>query len=386
VCSLAKQFGAALLLLAASGLHALKEPSPTDLDFTATPARDIVKRLEDVPVVIRLTNKSATAASNVRITLVSRDFALPNPLTIPLLAPFGSETRQITIAVRDSANFTSHHPVLVGEYEWGSNPVHHSARSAPLNLQVVHQYEDEAKGLPGGSAALLYLILPIVPAFLAYDLVDGIRLGQGLKLPKFDTAYLAPAFLMAILVEYLLVLSARSGSAFDLTEPGPLLCALAVSTLAGVSVPGVRIIHQSIRMRKAFNRSDDLSTYLQKALEQCPDGLAQWVEGSGEWKNFAGLLLTQPDKKTVLGARLQVSPSQQDADVLRRLTGCFDANGNLSGAAQLLQLVNTGKATLGFLDRVEEAGTPSANAVVTHGLEGLTHQAPQAKQIVERFA
>src|SRR5438067_2006586 len=110
--SFSKQFSAALLLAASGAFGASEAVSPPDVEFTATPARDIAKRREDVQVVIRLTNKSAIGCSNVKITLVSPDFMLRNTVTIPSLAPFGSETKQVTIGVLDSANFTSHHPVL----------------------------------------------------------------------------------------------------------------------------------------------------------------------------------------------------------------------------------------------------------------------------------
>jgi hypothetical protein len=381
---LPKQFRAALLLAASGALCATDPISAPDVELTATPARDIAKRLEDVPVIVRLTNKSAILCSNLKITLVTPDFSLRDPVTVALLPPFGSVTKQISIRVLDSANFTSHHPVLVTDFDWGTKPVYHSARSAPLTLQVVHEYEDEAKGLPGGSAALLYLILPIVPFFLAYDLVDGIRLGQDVKIPKFDTAYLAPAFLLAIVIEYLLVLGARRGFAIDLTDPRQLLAALAISTVAGAAWPGLRIIGHSLNMLHAFRETDALADYLRKAIRQCPEGRAQWVQGSGVWEHFTGLLLTQPDKKTVLGARLQVSAKSKEHATT--LAECFDTNDSLTNSAKLLELVGARAVTVALLESLLFAGEPSQKAVITHGLEGFTYQNPESKPIVERVA
>jgi len=352
------------------------------VDFTATSARDILKRGDETQVVVRVANKSAVPVSNLRISLISPDFTLQNPVKIPSLPAFGSQMRQVRIKALDSAPFATLHPVLVSDFDWGSKPLFHSNRSLALNLQVVHQYEDEAKGLPGGSAALLYFILPIIPAFLAYDLVDGARQGQGLRIPKFDSAYIAPAFLIAILVEYLLVLNARGGS-FDFADPKHVLGALAVSTVAGALIPGTRIIHHAIRMRDAFRDSDGLSVYLRKALNQCPNGSAQWVQGTGNWDHFEGLLFTQPDDKPVLGARLQVSPAKNNPGTVAALKGCFNDDGDLIDPERLRSVVVEGNASLDLLEQVQEAGEPRAQAAITRGLAGFTHQNPEAKRIVE---
>ena len=334
---------------------------------------------------MRVWNKSSLELTNVRLSLTSSEFTLTIPSDIVPIRAFATEERLGRIAVSKRAKFGSHHLVLVCDFDWRSGTVFHSSRANSLSLQVVRQYENEATGLPGGSAALLYLILPIIPAFLAYDLLEGLRQGQGLKIPKFDSAYIAPAFLIAIAVEYLLVLNARRGSQFSFTEPDHLLGALAFSTAAGATIPTLRIgIHLLYVRRNSFRESDQAVAYLKKALKQHRNGKLMWVQGSGMWSNYEGLLLDQPNQGRALGARLQVSPSRDDPNVRIQLEHCIDEHGTIADADLLLRLIESGDLTLSVYAKVVKAGTRRDEIVLTHDLQNFCHGKSEDKSIVER--
>src|SRR5437773_1176238 len=62
----------------------------------------------------------------------------------------------------------------------------------------------------GGNGAFLYLLLPVVPLFLGYQIVDRKRKSETFELPSFKTEYIVPAFLLAVSMNLLLLVLFRT--------------------------------------------------------------------------------------------------------------------------------------------------------------------------------
>ena len=207
--------------------------------------------------------------------------------------------------------------------------------------------------MPGGTSALLYLLLPIIPAFLAYEFFDSLRAGLGVKMPAFKSDYIVPAFLASMLLSYL---SLRSQS-FVYADPVRFLWILLLSTVAGAAIPAVRWVVRSVRYRAdSFDEAKGFHDYMEKALKQANSGKVEWLTATtADGQTVAGAVLKQPDGSEVLGGLLQVSPVEGKID-WEGLKKVVEPDGTLKDAPKLLALVGTGAVRVSFQERIELAG------------------------------
>lgn len=288
-------------------------PTPAALDISTTPSRQTVGREEPLDVFIIATNKSPTEVQNLTVSLLNDDFSAVTLPSFPSqLAGYNSAQGIASVEAKQSAQFKQQQVVFAFTYTWSNQgkPVT-VVQASVASIQVVRPFDEEAKGVLGGSAALLYLLLPVIPLVLAYELVAGLLSGN-LKLPTFSLDYVVPAFLFAVLVNLILLLVSRSASV-DYTEPTAMLYTLGGSFIAG-AVLGMVSHFQDLRLFVfwRYDQHDEPSEHLRKVLLR-PGATAAYVRATGadaQGSSWNGILLRQPAAGPALSASFQVSPTQ----------------------------------------------------------------------------
>jgi hypothetical protein len=178
------------------------QPSPPAIEFQALATRDKAQPDEKIPISLFIANKSPIAVTDLKLNFADNSFELAEQPSLPTsLAPFDSVTAATAMKPRDNARYETHKLLLTLEYKWKSNNKEfRSAQAATATVVVQRRFEEETKGFPGGTAAFFYLLLPIIPAILSYQFVDGLRRGEGPKLPSFKAEYVVPAFFAAVVL------------------------------------------------------------------------------------------------------------------------------------------------------------------------------------------
>jgi hypothetical protein len=346
-----------------------KEPAAPTVDFQAVVERDSVKRSEDVTVFCLITNKSNIELKNLKVTLLNAGALIPRaaadphaPLAMspPLvdLPAFGAQRSQSTLTVGTGAEFAQHRLIFALDYTWeaGGKQVS-SAQTTTLTLPVVRQFEEEAKGLPGGTAPILYMLMPIIPAILAYELFNSLRTGEGVKMPQFKTEYIVPSFLLAVLLGFVALFAARRNASVDYSSPSSFVLVIVMSAALGAAIVGIQWVCDRMRWwRRGFKATDSAETYLSKALLQLKDGKAPWVTGTVEGQQWEGALLTQPDKSRALGARMQISVKPNSVPSWKELTKAIDQEGKILDRASLRRWLRKKALTITYLDKIKQAG------------------------------
>jgi hypothetical protein len=350
---------------------------------------------DTMTVSLFVSNKSNVTLSKLKLNVSDPAFKISTPPVFPsTLPPFGSVEGKTDLKVGDNTDFSLHKLLFTLEYSWdlvgGQEAV--SAQPATVALQVTRRFEEEAKGFPGGTAAFLYLLLPIIPAMLSYQFFEGLRKGQGPHWPTFRAEYVVPAFFLAVILSLLMLLAFNWDRGLNYSNPWVFLYVLLGSFVTGTLLPGLRWAVTAWRMwRWGFNNTDTLRSYLRKAL-LAPGTPRQfrWVTGNANGEQWAGILLKQPNGKTVLGAQLEVSPAGQPGQAayqerLNRLTqNILDANGVLMDRRQLVKMVEANELNLGFRARAQRGNAPIDEPVVIDEVSGFQqgNVAPQPRPIV----
>ena len=364
-------------------------PTTPTVDFKAIAASASVERGNQVKVFLAATNTSRIALSDVRASLLSDAFTTAVPPAVPpVLAPYGSLEQTLSIKPTGNAAFGQHKLLFTLSYTWALNGKNvRSAQEAIVDLEVKRHFEEEAKGFPGGTAAFLYLLLPVIPAFLSYDVIERARRGEGLQIPTFRNEYIAFAFLLAVALSFLMVLAAHYDLTVAYSNPALFLSVLFASAVAGAIVPGRRWYVEAERARTwGFTETDTFESYLRKALlgPQAPSDFF-WVKGTTPGKEWEGVLLRQPGGVPVLGAQLQVSPraglSGDEQSALNDAAAGISGPESHSSRQRLLELVSSHKATLGFQRKIDEAGTRQEHVVVVEGLEDFKQTEAESRRI-----
>jgi hypothetical protein len=318
-----------------------------------------------------ITNPSPLLIQNPQLLLIPESSGVSiagvSPKPLEPIAAYGTEYRDLDLAVNTAAAFANHHFVFLLRYDWkAGKTLNSSAVTATANLQVQRQFEEEAKGLPGGTAALLYLILPIMTIFLSYEVVDSICRGKGLKWPEFKGEYVLPAFLIAIAMNFLLAYEFHADRRLLYADPKELARFLLTMAAIGCAIPIVLLAIRTYSWhRYGFRETDNADEYLRKVLAKFPDGKVQWATGTaeGQWK---GVLLPQPDKTNALGARLQVSPNNSpkkgdpDATKLEKIVG---EDGRIQQPRELVKLIKNGQVTVALRESIAQDGAALNNYV-----------------------
>ena len=307
-------------------------------------------------VFFSVANHSEIPLDNLQInTLPKKSIITFSQPVLQQVAAFGSESAEMHGKVDDNADFETHHVVFVLRYDWkASRAIYTSTQTATLNITVNRQFEEEAKGLPGGTAALLYLILPVMTILLSYEFVDSLRKGQ-VRFPEFKSEYIASAFVLAIALNFVLIYKWQKDQSFLYVTTERFALSLAVLAAVGALIPSIRWLRQGWNWYfYTFRNTDSKEEYLKKVLHQSPTGDVTWTKAKIEGVDWEGALLEQPNGTKILGACLQISAEagRLTADVLK---AAVDENGTISNREQLCQFLEAGSVSLKFARRSTES-------------------------------
>lgn len=365
----------------AASAATLKRP---DVSLEIIPDRDGIELGQKLAVTVIVNNNSATHLNNVVVSSHSTAF-LQDPAATPTadVAAFGSRQWTVSLAPSRSGEppaFGPHKVAVIVTYEW-MNPTGApttSAQTGTISLSLLRRFEEEGKSLPGGTAAFLYLILPLVPAFFAYDAVDRLRRGEALAMPSFGAEQIAPAFLLAFLLSVGFV--TIRGFTVEMAYADRLYFVgfLAASAGLGALVPGLRWGYAIIvRQRWGFRNTDTPAAYLRKVLlgPYTPFDLA-WTEGTAGGVEWKGMQLRQPDGATVLGARLQVTPESGGVTLQ-------EVRAALADRRRLLAMVDAGKVKILPLEKIVRGQDKLDVLVVTEGLADFQPTSRTSKPLME---
>lgn len=372
---------------AASGSRAtpsptpIPTPSPPVIEFLAVPNHEVVKRNEPVEVSVLISNKSDKLVQVLDISLAGKNPAGQDaPFTGNLainseLKPFTSESRNLTITPTNHAPFTQSKLLLMLRYSWnaGKEPVI-STQSATITTTVQRPFEEEAKGFPGGTAAFLYFLLPVIPALLSYQVVERYRKGEGLSLPTFKTEQIVPAFFLSVILSFVILSVARSKGGIDYSNPLNFILVLAASAIAGAFWPFVRLLRDSWLSRTwGFKDNESESSYLRKAL------LSPWSPAEFSWATgevgkviWQGILLEQPGGAKVLGAAVQITRSDtvDDAFWENAQQELFDGEA-IRDRQKLVEMVASGQLKVKLNEPIMEGNRVLATYVVVRQVKGF---------------
>ena len=352
-------------------------PTSPAVEFQVVPARDNVGRGEPLTLYLYFTNKSNTTLTLTAITLSDQAFRRDEqaeqaqqakPITVPTpLAPFSSVETRMVIKARDEAKYAQYKFPLYVDYIWEADGKSYASKqSATVTVELRRRFDEEAKGFPGGTAAFLYLLLPIVPALLSYQIVNALRKGEGFKAPTFGSEHIAPAFMLAVLISLFVLVGAKDDPGFDYSDPSVFLTVLIASAAAGAIVPALRWLWGVIKKKaRGFKWDDSPQAYLKKALRQLDPGEQfRWVQGKAGGELWEGLLLKQPDGTNVVGIQLQVSPNYPvGADDAARAatwtaltTELVRADGLIVNSKELVRKVDEGELSVSPLAFINRGG------------------------------
>lgn len=363
------------------------EPAPPVIDFQVVPDRDSVGPDDEIRLSVFVANKSSKPITRLKLNFSDRNFKLDEVKLPEPLRPFGSLRQTASMKSIDTPYSGAHKLLFSLEYAWNANGTEFvSAQPATITVSIVRRFEEEAKGFPGGTAAFLYLLLPIIPAILSYQLFEGRRKGEDWKLPSFRAEYVVPAFLMAVIVNLCILLLFRYNTSLGYSDPLVFMMVLFISAAAGAALPLYRK-RNDLKFRKLweFTRNETLETYLRKALLKpgAPTKfeLAKGTVDEDEWE---GLVLTQPNGSTVLGAVLQVSYLHQATekewnDLTQKLVN--EAGVVLNGE-ELVSLVEAKKLVLSFDTRIRHAGRGLDKVVIIDEVKNWKRASGQASPLI----
>ncbi len=367
------------------------QPVPPTIEFQVLGARERAERDENIPVSLFISNKTAITVTELKLIFAHNSFETVKQPALPSsLAAFDSVTAEIVIKPRNDAGYETHKLLFTLEYRWkDGDKEFRSAQSATSAVLVQRRFEEETKGFPGGTAAFFYLLLPIIPAILSYQFCDGLRRGEGPKLPSFGAEYIVPAFFAAVVLSLLMLFAFRLDSGLNYSNPVIFTSVLFASLLIGSVVPLVRWQHENkLKVVWGFNNTDTFETYLRKAL------LAPWAPREFTWATgrvdrdeWAGVVLKQPNGISVLGAKLQVSPAKPLSDDAWKLflQEVISPEGIVRDRARLVQMVAAKELQLDFAARITHAGNQVDHVVIIDEVKNWKRAGDQTSPLVTPY-
>jgi hypothetical protein len=332
-------------------------------------------------------NKSSKPITRLKLNFVDPGFQLAEVKLPEPLPPFGSLSQTASMKPKSTAYFGAHKLLFSLEYTWNANGAEFvSSQPATATLSIMRRFEDEAKGFPGGTAAFLYLLLPIIPAIFSYQLFEGRRRGEDWKLPSFGAEYVVPAFLVAVVVNLGVLLLFQYNTSLGYSDPLVFIAVLFISAAAGAVLPLYRWRRdRNFRKLWAFTDNETSETYLRKAL-LVPGAPAEFdlATGTVDADQWEGLVLKQPDGSTVLGAVLQVTYPHQATEV--ELNYLFQKLVNEKGvvlnAQRLVHMVEAKQLNLVFNTRINHAGQPLNEVVIIEEVKNWKRASGKASPLV----
>src|SRR5262249_55529838 len=140
-------------------------------------------------------------------------------------------------------------------------------QTATITIEVRRPFEEEAKGFPGGTAAFLYLLLPVIPALMSYQFIERWRKGEGLHMPTFSAEQIVTAFLLAVILSFMILWVANSDAGINYSNPLVFVSVLIISLFVGAIVPLVRAARDAwLSKTWGFKDNDSAAEYVRKAL------------------------------------------------------------------------------------------------------------------------
>jgi hypothetical protein len=374
-------FALSLASIAASG----EEIAAPAVKVQAVPRRPSGVESDDVakariPIALVVVNGSSRELTNLELGVDpdSGFSAAAQPRFPTSIAPFGAFLGDLELAPGSGVAYGRHDVVLTVQYRWRIGAAEYaSAQPVTASVELRRLFDEEAKALPGGTASLFYLLLPLFPAFFAYQFVDRLRRGEGPQVPVFRSDYLLPAFGIGLLVNYFF------STRYSRTT------VLVAATLAGALWPAARWAWEAWQMRRwGFKTTDELSAYLRKVLlsQRSPHG-DLWVTAKGGGESWSGVLLAQPDGRPVLGPRLQVSVESEGAqpaaaDRLKDLAAATSKPMSRRQRKQLYDEVTRKKATVALLESVTRGSDQHSSLIAMEELVGFERQKAERKAFV----
>jgi hypothetical protein len=368
-------------------------PMAPTVVLDAMPDRESVERQEPLEIFLIVNNRSDAALERLTFSLPNGAFQQVDETGFPSSIPaFGSRQQTITLCARRDAAFGQHRLPVVVEYTWRRDTTEvRSAQTVAVSVQVRRRFEEEAKGFPGGTAAFLYLLLPVIPAFLSYETIEHLRKGEGLQVPTFRNEHIAFAFLLAVVLSFLMVIAAHRDINVTYSDPLLFVAALGISAFVGAVVPSLRWLRDIwLNSRWAFRNGDTAVAYLRKALlgPRTPkEGDFSWVTGTAAGEIWQGVLLEQPNGTKVLGARAQVSPTgpnlQKREATWTALTGDVLEGGKVKDPKRLLEMLQAGSITVGLLEKIARGPQRLEVWLVVDGPAQLQTTAVDVKPLLE---
>lgn len=343
-------------------LAATATVAPPSMTFQAVAERSRIDPGDRLPVTIVILNNSERELRLVEMLELSEvyrvDDARPLP---PVIAPFGSHQARILLRPKTNAGYGKRDALLMLRYRWNGATV--SALTATVTADVKRPFEDEASGLPGGTAALFTLLLPLFPAFFAYQIVDRWRKGEGFQVPTFNKDYVFPAFFIGILASSLGLRWSRSA-------------VLVGAAVLGAAWPLARWaweLHQ--RNRWAFAPTDSDAEYLRKLLlgPRAPHQF-RLVKGQLLGEAWSGIRLQQPDGDLVLGSTMQITPVNMTVEDAEILVKSINEGGDRETRKRLLRFLKSGTCKLSRWNSVQQGGRNWRGIVAAKEIEGLEEQ------------
>jgi hypothetical protein len=367
------------------------QPSPPTIEFEAVTARERTQPGEEIPISLFVSNKSPIAVTDLKLNFAHNSFVIAEqPLLPGSLAPFDSVTATTAIKSKDDARYETHKLLLTLEYNWKSNGTEFtSAQPATATVVVQRRFEEETKGFPGGTAAFFYLLLPIIPAILSYQFVDGLRKGEGPKLPSFSAEYIVPAFFAAVVLSLAMLFAFKLNAGLNYSNPLVFTSVLFGSFAIGCVVPLFRWRHENnLKKLWGFTNTETLETYLRKALlaPWSPREFT-WATGKVDRDEWSGIVLKQPNGVTVLGAVLQVSTVKRVSDDEWNLflKDVISADGLVKDRLRLVQMVEAKELQLDFDTRITHAGNNIGEVVVIEEVKNWKRAGGKASPLINPY-
>jgi hypothetical protein len=348
-----------------TGMVAAQTPAPTpDIDLQPILAHDKLERDHDLTLHVFISNKSTLPITVNEVKVVSeateeksREFTLPTAL--PAL---GSTQGKIVLHSTNNAKFGGHKIIVTANYIW-ANKTQKASKTVVLPLEISRKFEEEAKGFPGGTAAFLYLLLPVIPAMLSFQIMEQLRKKERLKMPEFETKHIAPAFLVAIVISFIMVVVSRSDAGIEYSNPAVFLKVLFASMIAGAGISALRWLWAWIQMKRwGFSRNDEGVDYLRKALlgPNAPETF-EWVTGTCQGVTWEGFRLKQPNGDLVLGSQAMVTTEDKAKAAFRE--------NEVHDRKLLVRLAQDKDIEVQLKESVKPANHGQGTFVVVEGLE-----------------
>jgi len=300
------------------------------MDFQATSEVDVIERGKPARIHLYITNKSDQPVTVTELAVSSSAFNIAivefgNPLPTPtpngangatqtridkIAGPFQTLAGSLALTPNGSAPFGQNKLILTLNYSWQSGQQKfESAQPVTVSIEIRRRFEEEAKGLPGGTAAFLYLLLPILPFLFTYQVIDRRRKHEGWNVPTFGSDHIVPAFFLAVLFSLLVIRWTKNHQEIDYSRYEVLLAVIFGSAIAGAIIPSVRWLIDCVRRAiYDFKDADTGDKYLLRALRsRHRRGGFEWAKGTVDTEAWEGILFHQLDGTPVLGATLQIA-------------------------------------------------------------------------------